>query len=356
MKICLTGGGTAGSVSPLLAVYHLIKKTEPDSEFVFIGTEKGEPEMQMLRGYGMTFIGIKCGKLRRYVDWKNIRDLFLIGYGFFQAISVLRQQKPDVIMAAGAYVSVPVIWAGKLLGIPSIIHQQDVRPSLSNVLTRNAAQKITVTFERSLRNFPSTKTIWTGNPVRPDILLGDAARARHVFSLKKTLPVVLVVGGGTGSRTINSMVNQALPELVTQAHIIHSTGKGKRVSGHDHPHYHQYEFISQDMADALAVADVVVSRAGLSAITEFCALQKPAILIPLPGTHQEDNAAYLEQKNAAIVIAEHNLSPHFLAGKIKFLLDDEDANAMLQSNIGNIMKFDAAQTIAQIILRLHHEA
>ncbi|MBU0597861.1 undecaprenyldiphospho-muramoylpentapeptide beta-N-acetylglucosaminyltransferase [Patescibacteria group bacterium] len=352
MNIIFTGGGTAGSVIPLLSIYSEIRNKELDASFLFIGTVKSEPEVSLLRGYSIKYTSIYCGKLRRYFDFKNVSDIFLTIIGFSQSLYKIYKFKADVVVGAGGYVSVPVIWAGWILRKKIIIHQQDIRPSLSNILTKNMADRITVTFERSLRDYPSVKTVWTGNPVRSDIMQGDKERAYQTLKLKKSLPVILVVGGGTGATSLNLIVNQALPEITKFSQVIHLTGKGKRINSTVSGNYQQHEFLNEEMGDALAVADIVISRAGLSAITEFSILSKPAILIPLPKSHQELNAEYYGDKKAAVIIKQKDLSPKILVSKLRDMLNDKQALSLLSSNISGIMKPDAAKKIADEIINL----
>ncbi len=352
MRIVLSGGGTAGSVMPLLAVYEEIKKRNIKSEFLFIGTKSGEPEKRILQGKQIKFRSIYGGKIRRYFDIKNIIDIFYTFIGFLQTLAILFAFKPDVIMGAGGYISVPVIWAGWVLRAKIIIHQQDIKPSLSNILCVNLAHLITVTFKKSLSSFPRSKTIWTGNPVRSDIFQGDLNKAKEIFQLNDHQPVLLVMGGGTGAMNLNTLVNQALPELLDICQVIHITGRGKRVSGTDRSNYHQYEFLTSEYIHALRCSNIVVSRAGLSALTEFVSLKKPVVLVPLRNSHQEINAQYFAEKNAAVVIEQDNLSPKILVAKIKELLADENSLAILSDNIAGMMKVNAQSIIVDQIIRL----
>jgi len=365
MKILLTGGGTAGSVIPLLAIATELKKQKPETEFIFIGTKKGEPEKKILENYDIPLKSIYSGKFRRYFDLRNITDIFLIIAGFFQALQLILKYKPDVILGAGGYVQLPVIWAAWVLRKKILIHQQDVRPSLANVLTYNFANRITVTFEKSLARFPASKTVWTGNPVRPEILEGNKDRGYYLFNLKKGKQTILIVGGGTGAWSLNKIVYEALPQLLSFCQIIHSTGRGKgldiktwfpkadeKLQNLLSENYHQFEFIKEEMKDALAVADLVITRAGLAALTELSILGKPLIIIPLPESHQEENADYFEEKNAAAVIHQANLSPSILVNKIKYLSDNQDLSTKLSENIKKMIKQEAAENIVQEIFNI----
>lgn len=365
MKIILAGGGTAGSVIPLLAVATELKKQKPDTEFIFIGTKKGEPEKRILENYNIPLTAIYAGKFRRYFDLRNIVDVFLVIIGFFQSWQIISKYKPDIILGAGGFVQLPVIWAAWVLRKKILIHQQDVRPSLANILTYSFANKITVTFEKSLARFPASKAILTGNPVRPEILEGNRERGNYLFNLKKDKPVILVVGGGTGAWSLNKIIYEALPQLLPFCQIVHSTGKGKyldvklwfpkadeKLQSLLSQNYRQYEFIKEEMKDALAVADLVISRAGLAALSEFSLTGKSVILVPLPESHQEENADYFEEKNATIVIHQANLSPSILVNKIKYLLDNQGLLTKLGENIQKMIRPDAAKNIVAEIFRL----
>lgn len=352
MRILLAGGGTAGSIMPLLSIHTAIKKKEPDAVFLFVGTRRGEPEKTILANYDIPFTAVTGGKLRRYFDLRNISDLFLTVAGFFQSLLVVWRFKPDIILGAGGFIAVPVIWAGWVLQKKILIHQQDIRPSLANILTMNLANQITVTFEKSLRNFPASKTVWTGNPARQNVYDGSRTRADAVFHLQPRVPLVLVAGGGTGAQSLNTIVNQALPELVKVCQIIHLTGPGKRVTGLPNDRYHQYEFLGEEMKDALAAADLIISRAGLSSLTEYALLAKPVILVPLPNSHQEENAGYFSEKGAAMLIRQDDLTPGRLVSRITSLLNDRAALALLSDTIKKMIKPNAAEVIAQYIFNL----
>lgn len=352
MKVILTGGGTAGSVTPLLALYQSIKHRLPSSEFLFIGTRQGVPERQLLKGYAIDYASVYSGKLRRYLSWKNIFDVFSLGIGFFQSLATIYKLNPDIIIGAGGYVSVPVIMAGWALQKKVLIHQQDVRLSLTNILTAPCATRITVTFEKSLKQFSRRKVRLTGNPVRQEILHGEPSRAIKKFQLDPALPLVLVTGGGTGARDLNTLIVKSAPELTPLCQIIHLTGPGKGDQQFSVSRYQQIEFITEGMNDLLAAADIVVSRAGLATLTELCALGKASILVPLPNSHQIYNAKYVEERQAAIVLPQKTLSHSLLTDTIKTLIADRQRRKSLSDNIGQLMKHNAAEQITQIIFEL----
>jgi len=352
MKVILAGGGTAGSVMPLLALYSEIKKRYSNTEFLFIGTKEGRPEKKLLRGYSIQFESIQVGKFRRYFDLRNFFDIFKTIVGFVQAIGIISKFKPDIIIGAGSFVSVPVVWAGWVSKAKILIHQQDIKPSLSNILCINLAHRITVTFEKSLRNFPTGKTVWTGNPVRQNIFTGSKEQAIEEFKINKDLPFVLVVGGSSGALGLNTITNQALPDLIKYCQVIHLTGEGKKVKGIESDRYQQYEFLGDEMKNVLAAADLIISRAGLAAVTEYSILGKPVVLIPLPHSHQENNAEYFAEKGAAVVIKQQNLSPDILNDKIEKLLEDRHALTILSNNMKKMMKPKASELIVDEIIKL----
>lgn len=369
MKIILTGGGTLGSVVPLLAVVQKLKEQKTESEFLWIGTKTG-PEKELVESYKISFKAISSGKLRRYFSLKNFLDPFLIIVGFFQSIGIIRKFRPDLVLSAGGFVGVPVIWAAWFLGVKSIAHQQDLRPGLANKLVLSMVKKITVVFEESKNYFPRSKTVLIGNPVRPEIFSGNRERAKQFFHLEDNLPTILFLGGGTGSLTLNKIIIQSLKNLLEFFQVIHVTGKGKGLEGIKsevksqaefkkivaeesgsliNSRYHSYEFIIEEMKDAYMVADLVLSRAGLSTLSELAVLGKPTILIPLPG-HQEENAAYFRRNNAAIVLSQKDLIPEDLVGVIKTLINNKTELDTLGRNIKKIMPPDAAEKMARVIL------
>jgi UDP-N-acetylglucosamine--N-acetylmuramyl-(pentapeptide) pyrophosphoryl-undecaprenol N-acetylglucosamine transferase len=355
MKVILTGGGTGGSVSPLLAIAEEIKKNYPETKFLFIGTRRGLPEKEMIKNYNFEFCQIFSGKLRRYFSWQNFLDIIRLKIGFWQSLFILRNFKPDLIIGAGGYVSVPVVLAGWFLKIPSIIHQQDIIPSLTNKILAPFAKKITVSFEVSLNDFPKNKTVLTGQPMRKFILNGDRKRAIQRFNLEENLPTLLVLGGGTGALFLNNLIWKILPELTKFSQIIHLTGKGKSQIPNfksQIPNYHLYEFLTEEMADAYAVADLVISRAGINVLSELSVLGKPAIIIPIPDSHQEANAKYFAEKNAVVVLNQKKLDEEKLLKEIKFLIENKDLREKLSKNIKKIMPPKGEEKIVNEILNL----
>jgi len=352
IRIILAGGGTGGSVVPLLAVADEIKIIESETEFLFIGTRKGVPEKELVKNKNIPYKAIFSGKFRRYISLKNIIDPFLILIGFFQSFFIISKFKPKAIFSAGGFISVPLAWAAWILRKPIFIHQQDIVPGLANKLIAPLAKKITITFEKSFKSFNKRKTILTGNPVRKEIFQGNKEKAIKQFNLDNNSPVLLIIGGGTGAKKINEMIAQIVPELVKFCQIIHLTGKGKKINDKklNFENYQQYEFLSQGMSDLYQAADLIISRAGLGVLTELSILKKPMICIPIPDTHQEFNAQYFADKNALFLLNQKNLRPGKLLEKIKKIINSKKQLKDLSNNIGQLAHPQAGQRIAKIIL------
>lgn len=356
-KILLSGGGTGGSVSPLLAIAETLRLSDKKFDFLWIGTKFG-PEEEMVRKEGIEFKAIHSGKLRRYFDWKNFRDIFLIKLGFFESLFILSKWRPDIILTAGSFVSVPVAVAGWILRIPVVIHQQDAIPGLANRIMSKFAKAITVTFERSLDDF-SGKAIWTGNPIRKISTAGEGELdSKNYFSFDDALPIILVLGGGTGSTFINDLILKSLAELTKQFNIIHLTGKNKitpevKNANRNFSNYKFFEFLNYgQLQKAYGLADLIISRAGLATLTELAFLGKPAIIIPIPDSHQEANAEIFKEKKAAIILEQKRLTPEELIGNIKKIFGDEKLIEELSDNIKRVLKEKANENMQKIILDL----
>jgi UDP-N-acetylglucosamine--N-acetylmuramyl-(pentapeptide) pyrophosphoryl-undecaprenol N-acetylglucosamine transferase len=353
MRVVLVGGGSGGSVAPLLAIVEKVKEGDLKTEFIFIGTKRGYPEREMIKNYGFKFFSVFSGKLRRYFSFKNFIDPALIIFGFFQSLFLFKKNKPDLIIGAGAYVSVPVILAGWFLKIPAIIHQQDIVPSLSNKILVPFVKKITVSFEKSLNDFPKNKSVFIGNPVRGFILEGDRERAIKRFNLERSLPTLLVLGGGTGALFLNELIWQNIKKLTEFCQIIHLTGREKFKIKNlklKIDRYHPYEFLNEEIADAYAVADLVVSRAGMNVLSELAVLGKPTIIVPIPDSHQEANARYFQEKNAAVVLDQKGLTGEKISAEIKELINNSKKRKNLEENIKKIFPLDAAKKFAKEIM------
>ncbi|HNX10928.1 MAG TPA: glycosyltransferase [bacterium] len=348
--IILSGGGTGGSVTPLLAVADYLKKYSASRyRFLFIGTKHG-PEERWAKASDIPFQGMLSGKLRRYFSLRNIFDIILIGLAFFQSFYLLSKYRPALIISAGSFVSVPLVWAGRMMGIKSIIHQQDWRPGLANKLMKGAAKTITVTFEKSLADYGS-RAVWIGNPIKeidPEQLAADQAAVITKYNLSQDKPLILIMGGGTGSVALNRLSQEAAGELAKLGEVIQICGLGKSFAAV--PGFQVLEFIPHSELLALeSLAQVVVSRCGLGTLNEISYFKKPAILIPLPHSHQEDNAGYFSQNQAAVVLAEDSLTSGDLVQSVKKMLQNGDKYSYL---MGKMMKREASQKMAEIINNL----
>lgn len=340
--IILSGGGSGGPVTPLLALAPDLQAA--GYELAWVGTESGI-ERGMVAEAAIDYYAIPAGKLRRYVSLTNLLDAFRVLAGFFAALSLLKRLKPSLVMTAGAFVSVPLVWAAWALRIKIIVHQQDIRPGLANRLMAPFADGVTVTFEKSLKDF-GKKAVWTGNPVR--------AAFRNVVSRKKVgdRPRVLVLGGGTGAAALNELIISCLPQLTAIADVVHVTGgkanKKEAIAG-----YAAHDFLSEaDMAQAMADADLVVTRAGLGTLTELAYLGKPTIIIPMPDSHQEENGMEFSRKRAAVLLEQENLTPESFSSLIGRSLAERDVLQMLSMNISNIMRRDAGNAIVAMVKKI----
>ncbi len=307
MKIVFSGGGTLGPVTPLLELRRVIVKHLPDTTFAWVGTKQG-PEREIVEKAGVPFFAIGAGKWRRYFSWTNFLDIFRIIVAFFQSILFLLHERPDLLISAGGYVSVPLHWAGALLGIPSWIHQQDVIPGFAVKLMVPVARKVTTALEATAHHFPRKKTVWTGNPVRV-LEAADRTKAAAFFGIPPDAPVVFALGGGTGSITVNRMILEAIASWPRDWHIIHLTGKERpgdleERAAKAFPNYHVYKFFTDEMALAYSLADVVVARAGFGTLGELASLRKAAVIIPMPGTHQEANVRFFSVSGALLELHE----------------------------------------------------
>lgn len=349
--VLFTGGGTGGSVAPLLAVAEFLHANHSDIAITFVGTTDG-PEREMIQSAAFSFTTIPSAKFRRYISWKNITDIVQFIRACVAAWRLLRRVQPSIIISAGGYVSVPVVWTGWLLRVPSLIHQQDIQPGLANRLMAPFAQRITVSFEHLLRVFPEKKTVLTGNPTRASIQRGSIESARQRFGLNPTLPTLLVLGGGTGALRLNELFIKVVFHFINHVNVIHVTGKGKGVSHFEHPYYHMSGFLTDGMADALTVADLVVSRAGLGTLTELATLGKATVLVPMTHTHQVHNAEFYASAGAAIVLNEATLTPEILTRTIHDLLKDNERRTHLCRAIQHLSRPDATERLTQEILSL----
>lgn len=323
-KIVLTGGGTAGHVTPNLALLPYLQKA--GYEVTYMGSYDGI-EKKLIADFDIPYLGIATGKFRRYLDVKNFTDPFRVIKGFGEARKYLKELAPDVVFSKGGFVSVPVVRAAASLKIPCILHESDMTPGLANKICIPAAQKICCNFPETLANLPEGKAVLTGSPIREELTQGNKLMGLDLCGFTANKPVLMVMGGSQGAAAVNKAVREALPKLLEQFQIVHLCGKGKLDNIYlSTPGYKQFEYIKTELKDLFAMADVVISRAGANAICELLALKKPNILIPLPtaGSRGDQllNAASFEAQGFSIVINEDDLTTNLLVNKVNELYEN----------------------------------
>lgn len=317
-KIVLTGGGTAGHITPNIAL--LPRLAEKGYEVSYIGSYEGM-EKRLLEDFAIPYYGIATGKFRRYFDLKNFTDPFRVLKGYGEARKILKQIQPDIVFSKGGFVAVPVIRAAASLKIPCVIHESDMTPGLANKICIPVAKRVCCNFPETMKTLPVQKAVLTGSPIREELLKGDREAAYKLCNFRHDKPVLMVIGGSLGSAVINQAVREALPKLLEDFQIVHICGKDKidnlllNTRG-----YKQFEYIKGELKDIFALADIVVSRAGANAICELLALKKPNLLIPLSaGASRGDqilNARSFEAQGFSVVIDEDYLSPDLLTEKV----------------------------------------
>ncbi len=348
IKIILSGGGTGGSVTPLLAVAQEFYLEHPETNFVFLGTHFG-PESKLVSEVSskipVEFKAMLSGKLRRYFSLKNFSDIFNIGGAFFQSIYLLKKEKPNLVISAGAFVSVPLVWAAKLLKIPVLIHQQDLRPGLANRLMAGAASKITVTFTESKKAY-GEKAIVVGNPYFLPTLNNREIVLRDL-GFNNLKPLILIYGGGTGAVALNEAVVNNLDSLLKIAQVVHLTGTGKKTQDSSDGYYAAEFLDHQKLLSVMAISDLVIARPGLGTLTELAALKKASILVPMPESHQEDNVLAAFELGATIYLKQNELDTS-LAQRVKEVVSDEKLRNDLAAKMAEFIKPGAAKEIVSL--------
>lgn len=356
MKIILSGGYTLGPVTPLLAIYDIVKEKYPDAEFLWIGTKNG-PEKKLVEDAGIRFTTLPSGKFRRYISFWNVIDIGRIIVGFFQALKIIWRENPDFCISAGGFISVPVHWAAWIFGVPSWIHQQDVQMGLANKLMAPFARVITTALEKNVKDLSKKKTVWLGNPVRAEILRGTKAGAIERFNLNPALPVIFATGGGAGSMRVNQLIIQSIQHLKGHCQVIHLSGKERpqelvaRAVELFAGYYQAHQFFTAEMKDAYAAADIIISRGGFGTIAEIAALGKPAILIPKPG-HQEENVRFLAEAGAVILVDERTVDGNYLARTIRELLADQIKQRQMSHLIRKLLPVAEKGRVLEIVEKL----
>ena len=318
-KIIMTGGGTAGHVTPNLALVPLLK--EKGYEIFYIGSYTGI-EKKLVEDAGITYYGISSGKLRRYHDWKNFTDPFRVIKGFSEANQLMKHIQPDVVFSKGGFVSVPVVMAAARQHIPAIIHESDMTPGLANKLAIPFASKVCCNFPETMQYLPDGKAVHTGSPIRKELFSGNKEAGLSFTGFSADKPVILIMGGSIGSRFINNAVWASLDTLLEKFQIVHLVGKGNinnDLVGRDG--YKQYEFISEQLNDIFAMTDLMISRAGANSISEILALKIPNILIPLSAAASRGdqilNAASYKKQGFSTVLQEEELTGELLVSSVE---------------------------------------
>lgn len=349
-KIVMTGGGTAGHVTPNIALMPALRNK--GYEISYIGSYDGI-EKRLIEEQHISYYSISSGKLRRYFDPKNFSDPFKVMKGYRQSVRLLKSLKPDVVFSKGGFVSVPVILAAKRCKIPAIIHESDLTPGLANKLAIPGATKVCCNFPETLNYLPKEKAVLTGSPIRQELLNGNAASA---FSLCRfqdhSKPVILIIGGSSGSKAINTCIRGLVPELVKNYNIIHLCGKGNvEPSFFVNTNYCQFEYANKELADMFALADLVISRAGANAICELLALRKPNILIPLSAAASRGdqilNANSFRSQGFSYVLEEENLTNTTLLEAIEHVFTNK---ASYISAMRNSSSSNSINTIVDLIM------
>ena len=325
--IVLTGGGTAGHVTPNIAMIPRLK--ELGYKISYIGSYEGI-EKKLIEELGIPYYGISSGKLRRYFDVKNFTDPFRVLKGFMEAKKLMKELKPDVVFSKGGFVTVPVVIAASRRKIPTFIHESDMTPGLANKICIPFATKVCCNFPETISNLPKDKAVLTGTPIRQELLTGSREKGLAFTGLSPDKPVILIIGGSLGATAVNEAVRSILPELLEDFQVVHLCGKGKLDENlKDTKGYVQYEYIKKELADLFALADIVISRAGANAICELSALNKPNLLIPLSARASRGdqilNAHSFEHQGYSKVLEEEEITKESLLDAVHDLYENRES-------------------------------
>ncbi len=369
MRIVLTGGGSGGHVFPLIAVARKIKeKIGSEAEFLYIGSG-ADIEKEMMDKEGISAKHVLAGKRRRYFSLRNFIDFFKIPAGIIQSLWMLLRYMPDVVFSKGGYVSVPVALAAWVYRIPVIIHESDAVPGTANQIIAKFCRHIIVAYPEARQYFESRATALWGNPVRENINQGNIEKARQIFHFTESKPTVLVMGGSQGSRIINEAIIKILPKILFRTQVIHQTGEknydevvhkaAEQGIKAGREGYYPVKFLGdEEIKEAYALADLVISRAGAGSIAEIAANKKPSILIPLENSandHQRMNAYALAKIGGALVLEETNLGEHIFLEKIEKILDDNELREKMAREINFFHHPQAAEHIAAGVIETGNE-
>ncbi|MBQ7934469.1 MAG: undecaprenyldiphospho-muramoylpentapeptide beta-N-acetylglucosaminyltransferase [Lachnospiraceae bacterium] len=347
-KIVLTGGGTAGHVTPNIALLPALQ--EAGYEVYYMGSYDGI-EKKLIADFDVPYQGISTGKFRRYLDLKNFTDPFRVIKGYGEAKKYLKELQPDVVFSKGGFVSVPVVRAAAALHIPCILHESDMTPGLANKLCIPVATKVCCNFPETLKYLPEDKAVLTGSPIRKELAQGNKLAGLDMCGFTANKPVLMIIGGSLGAENVNAAVRRILPTLLETFQVVHLCGKGKMDNLLlNTPGYKQFEYLKAELKDIFAMADIVISRAGANAICEILALQKPNLLIPLPATSSRGdqllNAKSFQDQGFSIVLQEEDITDQLLLEKINELYDHRAEYVETMKNSGQL---DSIATIVGLI-------
>lgn len=317
-KILMTGGGTAGHVTPNIALFSSLKKN--GFEIFYIGTESGI-EKSLIAQAKIPYFSIRAGKLRRYLDLQNITDTIKISQGFFQACSIIHKLKPDIVFSKGGFVSSPVVWAAWTKRIPVIIHESDITPGLANKIAIPFACNICYSFPETIDYLPKNKSRLTGIPVRQTLFIGDKNFGRRLCGFENKKPILLLMGGSLGSQVLNNAIRNILDDLLKDYQVCHICGKGNLdLSLRSKKGYKQFEYVNDELPHLFAMTDIIISRAGATTLNEILTLKKPNILIPLSKQASRGdqilNAESYQKQGFSYVIQEEELQEENLKNAI----------------------------------------
>ena len=345
-RIVLTGGGTAGHVSPNQALIPLL--LAEGWEIHYIGTKNGIERTLIEPMEGVTYHAVSSGKLRRYFDLKNFTDPFRVIAGAFQSVSIIRRLKPAVVFSKGGFVSVPVVAGAALCGVPVVMHESDITPGLANKLCKPFAKAVCTTFPECAKLL-GTKGVQTGTPLRAQIFSGTRARGLALAGFTGERPVLMMIGGSLGAQTVNAVLREALPELTKRYDVLHICGKGNLAPElQETPGDRQFEYLTDDLPDAFACADILLSRAGSNSLSEILALRKPALLIPYHSGRGDQvlNANSLKARGLAHVMPQSELTAQSLPPALEALWADRE---LLIQRMSALPDADGTQSVlAQI--------
>jgi UDP-N-acetylglucosamine--N-acetylmuramyl-(pentapeptide) pyrophosphoryl-undecaprenol N-acetylglucosamine transferase len=354
-RIIFTGGGTAGHVFPGLAVARLLKEKLPCSLF-WIG-KASSMEQDIVRSAKIQFLPIPAGKLRRYFSLWNFIDFFMFLAGIFCSFIYLLIKRPVLVFSKGGFVSVPPVIAAKLLKIPCITHESDFDPGLATKINAYFSGKILTSFKQSINFFPKSmkrKVVYSGNPVRPEILKGNAREGKSLINCPPERKLILILGGSQGSAHINNFISLIIEELEKKYFIVHQTGEKNIQSQKKLAYYYTSPFLKAELPHILAAADLVISRAGANTLWELAATGTPSLLIPLGTTgsrgDQLRNADIFKEAGASVVIFEESVTAQNLLETISHLVDNDAALKKMSISARNIGMPEASENIVRIII------